>query len=124
MHAPLYRTPLYLNAERVLRLCPLDVEQADAIGVIGVLLGGVPETRRFSAGVDDHDALEEASPEIKREWVEQTFQHHQPMGRLLWTRESALGTVVLYTPAYQYISALFGVNWRERKASITKPLHV
>lgn len=81
MHAPLYRTPLYLNAERVLRLCPLDVEQADAIGVIGVLLGGVPETRRFSAGVDDHDALEEASPEVKREWVEQTFQISSTNGK-------------------------------------------
>lgn len=69
MHAPLYRAPTYLNAERVLRLYSLNVEQADAVGVIGVLLGGVPKTRRFSPGVDNHEALEEAPPEVKRDTI-------------------------------------------------------
>lgn len=64
MRAPLYLAPPYLNAERVLRLCSLDVEQADAVGVVGILLGGVLKTGRFAAGVDNHEALEEAPPEV------------------------------------------------------------
>ena len=52
----------HLNAVGVVRLRPLHVVQAHAVGIVGVGLGGVFETRASAAGVNDHEALEETPP--------------------------------------------------------------